>query len=178
MSTSCSQPQVATNNGVRYGRSNWFAVTPHSLALSVTYKVQIDAASAEIEPTTFRIRSNSDLPIRPLRVTHIFHILSMTRHKCMDKNCTAYSRCSQWRYNNSVHCKSIVDGSLHCFEFGSFSVGSLVSFLYLFLPFEVFGDDVRIFDDAKIIAVDLLSTFLNLIMIIMKIMIMYISLLQ
>ena len=53
---SCSRPWLATYNGVREDRFNWLAVTPHphqQYTLSVSYTVQISAASARNRPCNF-----------------------------------------------------------------------------------------------------------------------------
>ena len=62
----------------------------------------------------------------------IFSILSMSRLKYRDQNCTACSRCGRTRDLYNGRFSSLFLYQVLCWPFSAF--------LYLFLPLEVFGD--------------------------------------
>ena len=76
---SCSQPQPATDNGVRDGRSNWLVAQPHPTQGSTPWAPRIAHCNAGCKSTDLlhwvsRERATSEcqtnaLPVRPLRVS-------------------------------------------------------------------------------------------------------------
>ena len=64
---SCSRPQPAMDNALRYGKSNYMAVP-----LSTTCTIQIGAAYAGMDPETFRIYEANHLAYAATRAVHLF----------------------------------------------------------------------------------------------------------
>ena len=111
---SCSQPQPATDNGVRDGRSNWLLAPPtihravppelHVLHIAMRAGLQITRLAALSQPRTCdhsECQTNA-LPVRPLRV----HIISDTLR-------STYLLCVQVQRKCILICHSTTKNTVH-----------------------------------------------------------------